>query len=395
MNKTMLTWILVMATLICLTGGVNASALTTEPPQRSSVVVGSGNQTLRIPLDFYYKSSLFETLYYPLELQNMRGRITSLEFFSNFSTAVPDKPVKVWLGTTSLADLSGGWIPSTELSLVYDGTVSIPAGPDTLTIQLDPPFWYLNQQNLVLLAQRIMDDIEYTSGDKFRAQYSDQDRARKAQSDYTAFDPANPPATSMLSGEFPQTRFTWDPVEVGILQGTVVGTDNWPLQNATIQVLGTQFSTQTNHAGVFSLQLPPGTYSVTAAATGYSPQTIPNVSISSGQTATISFTLISVAADDAVLPGPSTLLLNPHPNPMASETLIRYSLATAGPVKVSVYDIRGRFIRDWVEAKAPAGVSSLLWDGKNERGEAVPGGVYLLRMSAGEYRGAARLILLK
>ena len=365
----------------------------TEPPQRSSVTVGNGNQLLRMPVDMYFQNSLYETLYYPGELQNMRGSITELGFFNDFASDLTDKPVKIWLGTSTLPDLEAGWIPSTELSLVFDGTLDLPTGENDIIIPLDPPFWYLNQQNLVLLVQRPMDSSFYLSSDRFRAQYSSQNRSRKAQSDATAYDPANPPSNSTLGGDFPQTRFTWIPVEVGTLLGTVTGTDNWPLQNATVQAEG--FSAQTNYAGVFSLQLPVGTYSVTATATGYDPQTIPSVSISAGQTTTIAFSLVSVPANDPALPGLNTLLLDPRPNPMASETLIQYSLAKAGPVKVGIFDIRGRLIRSWTDTSAPAGISGLVWDGQNESGQAVSAGIYLLRLSAGEYQGAAKLILIK
>ncbi len=91
-------------------------------------------------------------MYYPAELGSY-GSITALSFYNNFVTNLPDKPTKIWLGQTDLADLSGGWILPPNLTLVYDGNITYPSGENTVTIPLQTPFNYMSG-NLVLYANR-------------------------------------------------------------------------------------------------------------------------------------------------------------------------------------------------------------------------------------------------
>jgi hypothetical protein len=179
--------------------GMVASALNAE-----EVTIGAGDQQARVPMDFYWKNSLFECLYYPDELGFVSGTINALQFYNNFATNSPNGATKIWLGSTQQADLSAGWIPSTQLTLVYDGTVNYPGGANTINIPLTTPYMH-TAGNLVMMVLRPMDGQWYSSSDNFQAQTIGTTRARKVQSDSTTYDPANPPATSTLSGQFPKT----------------------------------------------------------------------------------------------------------------------------------------------------------------------------------------------
>lgn len=172
----------------------------------SDVTIGAGNETALIPLDMYYKTSLFECLYYPEELGFSSGTVTALQFYNNFTTSNTNGATKIWLGSSNLADLSGGWIPSTQLTLVYDGIVTYPGGSNTINIQLNTPYNH-TAGNLVMMVLRPLDSVYYSSTDTFLAQTIGTSRARKVRSDTAVYDPANPPETSTLSGQFPKTTF--------------------------------------------------------------------------------------------------------------------------------------------------------------------------------------------
>jgi len=94
---------------------------------------------------------------------------------------------------------------------------------------------------------------------------------------------------------------------------------------------------------------------------------------------TIYYTQTSTAAG----PLPATVRLFPvHPNPFNPSASIRYELATAQHVTVSVYDIAGRLVRTLVNGIAPAGANETVWHGEDARGERVASGVYLVRLTA-------------
>jgi hypothetical protein len=123
-----------------------------QPEGIMSVTIGEGNLLQRVPWDFFYKHSLFQTLYYPTEI-GMFGNISSVSFYNNFITDIFDTPVKLWLGTTTLEDLGAGWIDPTTLIQVFDGTLSLPMNANTITVPLQVPFSY-SGGNLVLYVLR-------------------------------------------------------------------------------------------------------------------------------------------------------------------------------------------------------------------------------------------------
>jgi hypothetical protein len=75
----------------------------------------------------------------------------------------------------------------------------------------------------------------------------------------------------------------------GMLTGMVTDGTN-PLQGATVTATG-DYSTVTDAAGVYTLELPVGLYDVTASMYGYVPSTVTNLNISAGTTTTQDFTL--------------------------------------------------------------------------------------------------------
>ncbi len=177
--------------------------VTVQPAGVQAVTIGDGNENARLPMDFFWKNSLYECLFYPDELGFVSGTITSLQFYNNFTTNLPNGATKIWLGTTNLQDLSGGYIPSTQMTLVFDGVVQYPAGANTITIPLQTPYMH-TPGNLVMMVNRPMDAVYYSSSDNFLCQTIGNNRARNSYSDSTTYDPANPPAGT-LTGQFPKT----------------------------------------------------------------------------------------------------------------------------------------------------------------------------------------------
>jgi hypothetical protein len=239
----------------------------------NDITIGIGDQTAYIPIDFWYKNSLFETIYTNSELNGFVGMVTGIKFYNSFNAAVDNKPIKIWLGTTTQTDLEAGWIPSTALTLVYDETVSYPTGENTISFEFDEPFMYLNGENLVMMVQRPM-DTEYISSKYFKTQTVGTNRSRKLQSDSVEYDPTNP-ETGTLSGQFPKTTFTVIPGGVGHISGTVLGEDSAPLADVQILVDGRPYSTSTDQNGQFNIaNVLPGNYAVSFSRYGYISQDV-------------------------------------------------------------------------------------------------------------------------
>jgi hypothetical protein len=59
---------------------------------------------------------------------------------------------------------------------------------------------------------------------------------------------------------------------------------------------------------------------------------------------------------------------------------IRFDVRDAGAVRVSVHDAQGRLLAVPFAHELPAGAAQIPWDGHDQRGHAVPSGVYLIRV---------------
>jgi hypothetical protein len=96
---------------------------------------------------------------------------------------------------------------------------------------------------------------------------------------------------------------------------------------------------------------------------------------------------------------PGTALVNrlypSAPNPFNPRTTIRYSLAQAGPAMLAIYDVSGRRVRTLVDGPQTAGAHEAVWDGTNDRGLRVAGGVYWSRLSAAAFESNRRMVVVK
>ncbi len=254
-----------------------------QPAGVIAVTVGTGGTPARLPVDMYWMNSLFQTIYLGTEL-NIGGLITGLQFYNNFVTDLPNKPTKIWLAETTETNLQTGWIPSTQMTLVFDGNVNYPSGTNNIMIPLATPFPY-GGGNLAMMVNRPMDTQYFNFADNFDCQTVGTNRSRNVQSDGTNFDPANPPATATISGQFPKTTFMLVVDGMGALQGTVTAGGS-PLQGATVTVDGTTLTYTTGADGTYHFgYVNEGAQVVRATKHGYT-NVSHNVTIVEDQTTT-------------------------------------------------------------------------------------------------------------
>lgn len=82
-------------------------------------------------------------------------------------------------------------------------------------------------------------------------------------------------------------------------------------------------------------------------------------------------------------------------NPTKGATFLSYSLPAGSDVLLRVYSVNGRLVRTLVDGAAEAGSASVEWDGRDDRGERVPSGVYFARITAGTDKQSVKITLLK
>jgi hypothetical protein len=262
--------------------------ITVQESETTLVVIGSGiDFNHEAPINLYTNASLYENIYRQDELM-YSGLISIVNFYNFFTSIMPPKHVRMWLGSTTLAHLDSGWIPASELTLVFDGELSFPTGVNTIPIVLQQPFTLPQGHNLVMMVQRPYDENTYNFWDSFLCQYDTANRVRRIGSSQE-LDPNDPPTGEYVT-QFPKTGFYITPGGAGNLAGTVYGADNQPLPNATVRMTnGPQATTDATGQyliqSVFAMD-----YAVTAGAHGYN-DLVQYITVEEDSTVTLNFTL--------------------------------------------------------------------------------------------------------
>ncbi|MBN1482586.1 T9SS C-terminal target domain-containing protein [candidate division KSB1 bacterium] len=77
---------------------------------------------------------------------------------------------------------------------------------------------------------------------------------------------------------------------------------------------------------------------------------------------------------------PEFVLLQNFPNPFNPATTIVFELSNLHHVVLEIYNSQGQCVRSLMNGQQKAGLHKILWDGTNERGDPVAGGVYFCRL---------------
>jgi phosphatidylserine/phosphatidylglycerophosphate/cardiolipin synthase-like enzyme len=86
----------------------------------------------------------------------------------------------------------------------------------------------------------------------------------------------------------------------------------------------------------------------------------------------------------------SYILFQNYPNPFNTATTIRYALPVEGNVRLLIYDVLGRLVRELVTKFQPAGVYTVSFDA-----DKLPSGVYYYRLETPVGTQAKAMLLLK
>ncbi len=71
-----------------------------------------------------------------------------------------------------------------------------------------------------------------------------------------------------------------------------------------------------------------------------------------------------------------------YPNPVRREAYFTFRLNRAASVRVRIFTLQGRMLRDLGDITGVFGYNQVIWDGKDRDGQMLPNGVYLVSLSA-------------
>jgi 5'-nucleotidase/UDP-sugar diphosphatase len=106
------------------------------------------------------------------------------------------------------------------------------------------------------------------------------------------------------------------------------------------------------------------------------------------------FTKLAEAEIEQTQPHGFQLFQN-YPNPFNPETQISYSLSEGTDVRLTIYNMLGQEVKVLVDGYQGAGTNTVVWDGRNQKGERVSSGIYFYKLCVGENVQTKKMSLMK
>ncbi len=73
-----------------------------------------------------------------------------------------------------------------------------------------------------------------------------------------------------------------------------------------------------------------------------------------------------------------------YPNPFNCSTKVRFDIKETLNIRLAIVDLLGRIVKKLLNETKPPGTYTVIWNGTNQQGREVSGGIYLARLTAGE-----------
>jgi len=84
-----------------------------------------------------------------------------------------------------------------------------------------------------------------------------------------------------------------------------------------------------------------------------------------------------------------------YPNPFNPMTTLSYDLPEGGPVRIAIYDMRGKIVKNLLNDYQDAGPRSIKWDATNDQGKQVSAGMYIYRIEIGDLKQSKKMLFIK
>jgi flagellar hook assembly protein FlgD len=91
----------------------------------------------------------------------------------------------------------------------------------------------------------------------------------------------------------------------------------------------------------------------------------------------------------------STINAGSYPNPFSDETVIRFETELESRITIGIFNINGQLVNSLFDSKVGPGSHEVRWDGSNNAGNRVAGGMYFYRLQSGDEMFTGKLIMME
>ncbi len=172
-------------------------SFTTSTPE-GTIQIGAGAEVNQgMPIEPFYGYTYTQTIYPQADI-DMVGDIQTIAWHYNGNSAWGPDDVKIYMAHTDSTSFATteSWLAAEELTLVYDGTLSVPAVDGWVPVTLDTPFNYNNTDNLLIAVEENTEGY-HSSGDEFFNTATENNVSITFRSDSNNPEPTEPPAGTL------------------------------------------------------------------------------------------------------------------------------------------------------------------------------------------------------
>jgi len=119
-------------------------------------------------------------------------------------------------------------------------------------------------------------------------------------------------------------------------------------------------------------------------------------------TSSVGTVRVIIAVNDSLLTGNQELLAGisgrlgqNYPNPVMKSTIIPFTIIQPDHVTIDVFDVRGKRVASLADAFMQAGNHAITWNGVDQSGRKVPGGIYIYTMRTTNKIQSRRMVLIQ
>lgn len=106
-------------------------------------------------------------------------------------------------------------------------------------------------------------------------------------------------------------------------------------------------------------------------------------------------TLLSTQSIDPLSIPSKARLVSSFPNPFNAGIQIDYVIEQAGLAEIQIHDANGRSVRTLLRSHHSEGEHRISWYGRDDRGQPLPSGVYLVNLITDQALDSHKILLLK
>jgi len=177
------------------------------------ITMGDGSEPARVPIDFYWRNSLYQCIYTPADYGWQPGTLMAVSFHTLFEDVPYNnfmaQQIQLYLMETGLNNLNGGWSTTAGILAQFNSLMDFPAGNHEIRFNLRFPIQLDGYNNLLMIMFRPMHSSYQFTADPFMADECPSNMALNRWSDSINIDPSVP--LSLLPSHFcdrkPMTTF--------------------------------------------------------------------------------------------------------------------------------------------------------------------------------------------